>query len=216
MGFKWKTTGRRVMMKLWKPDASTTPTEPAPWTTVMAWNKFKGEVVYQGDEYKSKESELEKLIGLPFYVRVPLKVAAGGIYAPLKRLTRFGWDVIDGPNAIPTPGDYQEFVARPRGEFSIAKHVYATMRTGCLNYRSACYVSAGRPVVLQDTGFSKFIPTGEGLLAFSTTEETVDVIHQVEANYERHTKAARSIAEEYFDLDKVLNQLIEEAMDSDG
>ena len=215
-GFNWKTTGRPVVMDLWKPDATTTPTEPAPWTTVMTWNAFKGQVVYEGVEYKSKGSEFEKLIDMPSHLRVPLKVAVGGINAPLKRLARYGWDVLDGPSATLTPEYYKEFIASSRGEFSIAKHVYVAMRTGWFSYRSACYLASGRPVVVQDTGFSKFIPTGEGLLAFSTMEEAVDAINQVEANYERHAKAARAIAEDYFDSGKVLNQLIEEAMNSDG
>ena len=123
---------------------------------------------------------------------------------------------MDGPSATLTPADYQDFVARSRGEFSIAKHVYVAMRTGWFSYRSACYLAAGRPVVVQDTDFSKFIPTGEGLLAFTTMEEAVDAILQVEADYERHAKAARALAESYFDSDKVLSELIKEAMDVNG
>jgi Glycosyl transferases group 1 len=210
MGFKWTTTGRPVVMTLWNPDPK--PAATSPWTTVMTWNAFKGKLVYRGVEYKSKGNEFEKLIELPRRVRVPLNVAVGGVNAPLKRLASYGWDVLDGPSATLTPADYQDFVARSRGEFSIAKHVYVAMQTGWFSFRSACYLAAGRPVVVQDTGFSKFIPTGKGLLAFATMEEAVDAILQVEADYERHAKAARALAESYFDSDKVLSQLIKEAM----
>jgi hypothetical protein len=216
MGLKWKSTGRPVLMTLWQPDASTRMNKTAPWTTVMTWNAFKGKLIYQGVEYKSKGSEFEKLIELPSYVRARLKVAVGGVTAPLERLARYGWNVLDGPSATLTPADYQKFVAESRGEFSIAKHVYVAMRTGWFSYRSACYLAAGRPVVVQDTGFSKFIPTGEGLLVFTTMEEAVDALHQVEADYERHANAARALAESYFDSHKVLSQLIKEAMDVDG
>jgi hypothetical protein len=216
MGFKWATTGRPVVMTLWKPDSNPNPNEVAPWTTVMTWNAFKGKLVYRGVEYKSKGNEFEKLIELPRHVRAPLKVALGGVSAPLKRLARHGWDVLDGPGATLTPADYQAFVARSRGEFSIAKHVYVAMRTGWFSYRSACYLAAGRPVVVQDTGFSKIIPTGEGLLVFTTMEEAVDAILQVEADYERHANAARALAESHFDSGKVLSQLVEEAMNVDG
>jgi hypothetical protein len=216
LGFRWTTTGRPVVMSLWKPGASSRPAETPPWTTVMTWNAFKGELVYKGVAYKSKGNEFEKLIELPRRVRVPLNVAVGGLNAPLKRLASYGWNVLDGPSATLTPADYQDFIAGSRGEFSIAKHVYVAMQTGWFSYRSACYLAAGRPVVVQDTGFSKFIPTGKGLLAFATMEEAVDAILQVEANYERHAKAARALAETYFDSDKVLSQLIKEAMDVDA
>jgi hypothetical protein len=214
MGLDWKTTGRPVEMTLWKPSATPTQTEKSPWTTVMTWNAFKGKLVYKGVEYKSKGSEFEKLIELPRHVRVPLKVAVGGKNAPLRRLASYGWEVLDGPRATLTPAQYQEFVAGSRGEFSIAKHVYVAMRTGWFSYRSACYLAAGLPVVVQDTGFATILPVGEGILPFNTIEEAADAIQEVEANYDRHAKAARGIAEEYFDSDRVLSRLIEEAMNS--
>ena len=111
---------------------------------------------------------------------------------------------------------YQEFIAGSRGEFSIAKHVYVAMRTGWFSYRSACYLAAGRPVVLQDTGFATILPIGEGILTFQTVEEAAAGIREVDGDYARHAKAAREIAEEYFDSGKVLSQLVEEALNSDG
>jgi hypothetical protein len=215
VGLEWRPTGRPMVMSLWKP-GDVQSIENAPWTTVMTWNAFKGKLVYEGVEYKSKGSEFEKVIGLPRAVRVPLKVAVGGVKAPLKRIASCGWEVLDGPSATLTPTQYQDFIADSRGEFSIAKHVYVALRTGWFSYRSACYLAGGRPVVVQDTGVSKLIPTGEGLLTFTTIEEAIDAIHEVETNYERHSKTARTIAEAYFDSDKVLGRLIEEVINSDG
>lgn len=180
----------------------------------MTWNAFKGKLIYDGVEYKSKGSEFEKVIDLPRALKVPLKVAVGGVNAPLERLASFGWEVLDGPSATLAPGQYQDFITESRGEFSIAKNVYVAMRTGWFSYRSACYLAAGRPVVVQDTGFSQTIPTGEGLLAFTTMEEARRAIREVEGNYERHSRAARGIAEAYFDSDKVLKRLIDDAMSS--
>ena len=88
-------------------------------------------------------------------------------------------------------------------------------RPGWFSCRSACYLAAGRPVAVQDTGFGAVLPTGEGLLAFSTVEEAVASIKEIEANYARHAKAAREIAAEYFDASRVLTYLIEESM-NDG
>jgi hypothetical protein len=94
----------------------------------------------------------------------------------------------------------------------VAKNGYVQGQSGWFSCRSACYLAAGRPVVVQDTGFSTVLPVGEGILPFKTMEETVAAIREVEAHYARHAKAARAIAEEYFDSGKVLTQLIDEAM----
>ena len=88
------------------------------------------------------------------------------------------------------------------------------MKTGWFSCRSACYLAAGRPVILQDTGFSKVIPTGKGVLAFNTMAEAVDAIHEVEASYDLHSKAAFNIANEYFDSDKVLTSMVEKSFES--
>jgi hypothetical protein len=123
---------------------------------------------------------------------------------------------LDGPRATLTPSGYQDFIAASRGEFSVAKHVYVAMRTGWFSERSACYLAAGRPVVVQDTGFSQVFPTGEGLLTFTNLEEAAASLEKVEANYERHARAARAVAEEYFESDRVLTQVIEDAFRSDA
>jgi hypothetical protein len=216
MDIKWRPTGRPVLLPLWDMFASIKPAKTAPWTTVMTWNAFKGKLVYKGIEYESKGREFEKLIGLPHRVRYPLKVAVGGVHAPLERLASHGWEILDGPRVTLTPIQYQDFIAGSRGEFSIAKHVYVAMRTGWFSYRSACYLASGRPVVVQDTGFPEIFPTGEGLLSFSSLEEAAAALEKVEADYDRHAKAARAIAEEYFESDRVLTQLIEDAFRSDA
>jgi hypothetical protein len=209
MGFEWETTRPPVVLALWEPIARVRPSEAAPWTTIMTWNAFKGKLVYKGVEYRSKGSEFEKLIKLPQCTELPFKVAVGGVNAPMKRLTSYGWQVVDGPSVTLTPGQYQDFIAGSRGELSSAKHVYTAMRSGWFSERSSCYLASGRPVVVQDTGFTTILPTGEGLLSFSTTEDAVAAIHEVEGDYERHAKAARTVAEEYFNSDKVLPRLIE-------
>ena len=216
MNLKWRTTRFPVVNDLWRQVARIAPSQDAPWTTVMTWNAFKGKVVYKGVEYKSKDCEFEKLIELPRYTKSHIKVAIGGIKAPLKRLTDYGWDVTDGPKSTLTPLQYQEFIAQSRGEFSIAKHIYVATFSGWFSCRSACYLASGRPVVVQDTKFSIVLPVGEGLLPFTTMEEAVGALHEAESNYARHSKAASDIAEEYFDSDKVLSQLIEDIFSSHG
>ncbi len=84
-------------------------------------------------------------------------------------------------------------------------------RSGWFSDRSVCYLAAGRPVVTQETGFCKRIPTGEGLFAFSTMEEAVAAIDAINADYEGHCRAAREIAVEYFDSDRLLRALMRDA-----
>jgi len=212
LDFKWKTTRMPIVMDFWKPLAHDLASENAPWTTVMTWNDFKGKLIYNGVEYKSKGSEFDKIIKLPLYISKPILIAVGGVNSPIKLLEYYGWNVKDGPKTTLTPKLYQDFIAGSRGEISIAKHVYVAMRSGWFSCRSACYLAAGHPVVVQDTGFSSVLPVGEGILPFSTIEEAVEAIHDVNGNHPKHSKAAREIAGEYFDSDKVLTRLIEEAM----
>ncbi|MFZ2445983.1 MAG: hypothetical protein WAW37_06475 [Syntrophobacteraceae bacterium] len=209
LDFDWKTTRMPVDMEHWEDLAHIVPS--GPWTTVMTWNAFKGKLIYKGVEYGSKGAEFEKLMDLPKRVSVPLKVAVGGVSAPLERLARAGWEVADGPEATVTPAMYQDFIATSRGEISPAKHVYVALRTGWFSCRSACYLAAGRPVVVQDTGFTSIYPSGEGLMAYGDAKEAAEGLASVEADYARHSAAAQGIAREYFDSGKVLTKLIEDA-----
>lgn len=208
--FQWKTTRMPVVIHLWERLARQTPPAGCPWTTIMTWNAFKGRLVYQGREYFSKGTEFEKLMDLPGQVRVPLKVAVGGMKAPLDRLSRCGWQVTDGPQATVTPRMYQDFIGESRGEISTAKHVYAAMRTGWFSCRSACYLAAGRPVIVQDTGFTSAIPSGMGIVPFNTAEEARAALEEVEARYGEHARAALGAATESFDARRVLQRFIDD------
>jgi len=176
----------------------------------MTWNAFKGKLMYKGVEYRSKDQEFERLMDMPRRLEVALKVAVGGVDAPMDRLGQAGWQVVDGPSVSITPWAYQEFIAGSRGEVSPAKHVYVAMRSGWFSCRSACYLASGRPVVVQDTGFSADLPLGRGLLSFSGLEEAVEAIVEVEANYDEHVKGALEVARTYLDHGAVLRRLIDD------
>lgn len=210
VGFDWKTTRMPVVLEFWDPGAQVPPAEATAWTTVMTWNAFKGRLIYKGVEYKSKGHEFERLITLPRQSPAPFKIAVGGIKAPLQRLTSHGWQVVDGPNATLTPGQYAAFIAGSRGELSPAKHVYVALRSGWFSERSTCYLASGRPVVVQDTGFTPELPVGEGIVPFRTMAEAAAAINEVEGNYAHHAKAARAIAEEYFNSNFVLGAFLRE------
>jgi hypothetical protein len=210
LGLTWKTTRMPIVRDLWRTAADTPPPVRAPWTTVMTWNAFKGRLIYEGVEYTSKATEFARLMTLPQQVTVPLRVAVGGVQAPLDALAEAGWQVVDGPGATLTPAQYQDFISGSRGEVSPAKQVYVAMRTGWFSCRSACYLAAGRPVVVQDTAFPATLPVGEGILPFTSPEDAVTAVREAEGHYERHARAARTVAAEYFDSDAVLSALIDD------
>jgi hypothetical protein len=213
-GIAWRKTRMPVVPKLWSARAeSIGPT--APWSTVMTWNVFKGKLEYRGVEYRGKAEEFSKIAELPRRLGRPFRVAVGGTEAPLSQLAEQGWSAEDGPSATLSPADYQDYLAGSRGEVSVAKHVYVALRTGWFSTRSACYLAASRPVVVQDTGFSNILPTGRGLHAFTTQDEAAAAIEAVDADYAAETKAARDIALAHFDARKVLSRLIEDAFASD-
>ena len=213
LGVSWITTRMPIVHALWSnvPVASI----GAPWTTVMTWNDFPGRLVHAGREYGSKSVEFSKIIALPRTTSHPLKIALGGA-APVQNLLQHGWNVVDGPKATLTPESYQGFIADSRGEVSTAKNVYVAMRTGWFSCRTACYLAAGRPAVVQDTGFSKTVPVGKGLFAFDTIEQAVAGIEMVEGDYRLHAAAARDLAVDQFGSDKVLTRMLDDIFSAGG
>jgi hypothetical protein len=135
-----------------------------------------------------------------------------GVDAPLERLARHGWSVLEGPEPTLTPERYRDFIAGSRGELSTAKHVYVATRSGWFSCRSACYLAAGRPVVVQDTGFSSVIPAADGLIPFNSLDEAAEALRKVETDYDRHAAGARVVAAKCFDSGKVLRRLIDDAV----
>ncbi len=107
------------------------------------------------------------------------------------------------------PWSYRSYIQRSKAEFCVAQNMYVETRGGWLSDRSLCYLASGKPVLAQETGFSRNYPTGEGLIAFTTLDEAAAGVEEIERNYERHSRAARALAEEYFDSDKVLTRLLE-------
>jgi hypothetical protein len=206
----WQKTRMPIVLELW--EGIPIPGVPeGDWSTVMTWNVFRGKLEYCGTEYHGKAAEFSKIIGLPRRVGLPFRLALGGTEAPRDRLEAEGWVVEDGPAVTLTPQAYHDYIAAARGEVSIAKNVYVAMRTGWFSCRSACYLAAARPVVVQDTGFRGLIPSGRGLHAFDTAEEAVAAIRQIERDYYQEARAAREAAHAYFDSRQVLSHLIEDA-----
>ena len=129
-------------------------------------------------------------------------------------IASMGWRVVDPGQVCPDLDSYRAYIESSKAEWSVAKNGYVLGQPGWFSCRSACYLAAGRPVVVQETGFSNVLPIGKGLLPFTTMEAATAAVHEVNGHYTQHAKAARAIAEEYFDSRKVLTRLIDKAMHS--
>jgi hypothetical protein len=209
-GFAWEPT-RQPLVRDLIPIAS----EP-PWsnfTTVMQWNSYAA-VEFRGRRFGQKSDSFAPYLSLPSRTASRLELALGSASAPREVLRRHGWLVRDPVEVSLDERRYWEYIRQSRGEFSVAKQGYVAARTGWFSERSLAYLASGRPVVIQDTGFSDWLPTGEGVLAFSELEEAVAQLEAAEHNYARHCRVARELAVEFFDSTVVLRSLIERAMNS--
>ena len=210
-GHCWWPTRQPIVLSEWKPS----PTRRNVFTTVMNWTSYKP-VEYEGKTYGQKDVEFMRFIDLPSCVNpaeLEIAVNAGKTRrTPRSLLRRKEWLVADPDRVCPDMTSYRDYIASSYGEWSVAKNGYVEGRSGWFSCRSACYLAAGRPVVVQDTGFPDVIPTGVGILPFRTVEEAADGIREVTSDYARHSKAAREIAEACFDSDTVLGKLVEVGM----
>lgn len=209
MGIDWQPTRCIATLPEWEAVRNAPPPAEAAFTTVMSWSYFKGPLVYRGVSYDQKAAEFAKFHDLPRRTSVPLALAIGGHKAPSDQMKQNGWRLINALDASLTVDNYVQFIADSAGEWSIAKNVFVGTRSGWFSCRTACYLAAGRPAVVQDTAWSKFIPSGEGVIAFSTMEEAIDGLNRVAAEPVRHRRAAYEIAREYLAPDKVLPPMIE-------
>jgi hypothetical protein len=126
----------------------------------------------------------------------------------MNNLAARGWDILSPDHLIADKESYKNFVQSSFAEFSVTKETYIKSNSGWFSGRSAVYLASGRPVLTQDTQWSKYIPAGEGLLAISDLETAAQAVTEVTANYARHSAAAREIAREYFDSGKVLSDIL--------
>jgi hypothetical protein len=129
---------------------------------------------------------------------------------PRQLLAHKGWRVVDPAEVCPDLDTYRQYIESSKAEWSVAKNGYVVGQAGWFSDRSACYLACGRPVVVQDTGFGCAIPSGRGVLGFTTMEEAVEAIDRVAADPAAHAEAAQAIAREYFDSNRVLTRLIEQ------
>jgi len=207
-GRAWIPTLQPIVLPEW-PALPGNPS--ADWTTVANWRGY-GSIEYGGMFYGQKAHSLRRLIDLPARTRERMSLALSidpGEVKDLDALRGHGWHLVDPCVAAGTPDLYREFIQRSKGELGIAKSGYVTSQCGWFSDRSVCYLASGRPVVAQETGFSRFLPTGEGLFAFDTSDAALGAIDAINGDYRRHCRRARDLADACFGAEHVLGRLLE-------
>ena len=180
----------------------------------MNWSSYLP-IEWQGKPYGQKDLEFQKFKSLPSLTPQRLEMAMGqgiGSKRPTEELRALGWIILEAGDVLPDYEKYHEFLRTSKaGEWSIAKHGYVAGRTGWFSCRTACYLALGRPAVVQETGWSDYIPSGDGVIAFSTMDEAVEAIADINDHYDEHQAAARALAEQYFEAKKVCADLLARA-----
>jgi hypothetical protein len=181
------------------------------FTTVGNWQQTECDVEWNGELYTwSKHYEFLKFIDLPRRLGQPIELALSSVDDDARRLLiSHGWRVVEAFGMTRDILPYREYVFGSDGEFTVAKDQNVRLRTGWFSERSASYLTAGKPVITQDTGFSRVLPAGEGLFSFQTMDDILAAFEDIKSDYRRHSRAARAIAEEYFRAETVLRKVME-------
>jgi hypothetical protein len=204
-GGPWIATRPPVFLPEW-PVAAAPATH---LTSVMRWQGFK-EAVFNGVRYGQRDQGFPRYFDLPKSTAQKFRMAQMGLKPEL--LERHGWEVAAGEVVSRTPQLYRQFIQDSRAEFSIPKQGYVAMRGGWFSDRSVCYLASGRPVLMEDTGLADWLPLGDGLLSFHDPAGALRCIEQLNSDYDRHCRAARRLAEDFFTAEKVLPALLDAAM----
>ena len=211
--FDWIPTRQPIVIDAFEPHRVPVGQRRKALTTVASWKPTEDGPVVAGRPYSGKSVEFERFVDLPRRSRLPLELALSGAY-PSDLLVSHGWRLRDAYPVSRDPATYCRYLADSLGEWSVAKNAYVASRSGWFSCRSACYLALGVPVIVQDTGFGRALPTGNGILSFSNIDEAAAALEALADDPEGHAAAARQIASEHFDARVVLGRLLEQAMSS--
>jgi hypothetical protein len=208
-GLKWITMPQPVVLEHW---LAHPPRPDGAFTSIGAWRGPNAPLDYKGHTYGLRVHEFRKFVELPSRCPTTRFEQALDIHPAdnkdIQLLQFNGWSLVNPKEVASGPAEYRAYIAASKAEFMVPKQMYVDANSGLLSDRSVYYLASGRPVLARDTGIKHLYPTGEDLLTFSTLDEAAAGVDEINRNYTRHCQAAREIAEEYFDSDKVLRQLL--------
>ncbi|HKE13177.1 MAG TPA: hypothetical protein VKE73_16545 [Myxococcota bacterium] len=205
----WRKTHPPVVVDLWE----SAPKPRGNWRTIATYHNKGKDVVLGGETYHwSKHPNFARVMDLPSLTKERLEVALSSYSTEVReQFLAQGWKLEDPYRISHGAGVYRRYIQGAKGEFSVEKEDQTRLKVGWFSDRSVCFLGAGRPCVLQDTGFGARVPTGTGLLAWSTAEEAVEALERVARDYTRHAAQALAIAREYFDASVLLPPVLEAA-----
>lgn len=206
-GIAWQATRPPVVLDDWP--VALTPTLGR-FTTVASWRGAYASVQFNGVTYGQKVHEFRKFIELPKRSPYPYEIALQihpSDHQDLDRLRLNGWRLTDPLAVAGSTGQFRKFVQASGAEFSVAQGIYVGTNSGWFSDRTVRYLASGKPALVQDTGFTRHYPVGEGLLTFRTLDEAVEAAERIANDYPKHCAAARRLAEVYFDSDRVIRQV---------
>src|SRR6201981_1694451 len=211
-GFKWLPTRQPVVTDFWRTKRS--PSRAAVFTTVANWSTSGlKDISWCKRKYLwSKSREFLRFISAPKEAGETFEMATN-IDDPKTRrkFEQNGWRLTSPLQMSVDYWLYRDYIQRSKGEFTVAKNQYVRLNTGWFSDGSACYLAASRPVITQETGFTKFYGGGAGLLSFRTLGEIVDAVKRINADYAKHSRAACALAREVFEAKKVLKSILDRA-----
>lgn len=184
------------------------------YSTIADWRGSQ-DAIYEGEYYGTKRSEFVRYLHVPLRAsrRVELALCIGQQdFEDLGLLLDHDWRVRNAFQYAGSPGAYRDFIRHSRAEFAVAKHGYVKCNSGWFSDRTACYLASGKPAVVQSTGFEHRLPTGEGLLTFTSVDEAVEAVEEVESRYHDHCRAARDFAERRLDSSVVIPPMLREIL----
>jgi hypothetical protein len=210
-GLPWRPARQPVVLDDWP--MTPCPRPPVRFTTVANWRGPFGRVQFGGRSYGLKLHEFRKCIDLPRRCPALFELALDihpAEVSDLALLRDHGWTLTDPANAAGSPGAFRSYVQNSSAEFSVAQGIYVESNSGWFSDRTTRYLASGRPALVQDTGFSRHLPCGEGLVPFRTVEEAAAGAEQIVRNYDRHCAAARAVAAKCFDARVVLRRFLDD------
>jgi hypothetical protein len=209
-GLHWETTRQPVVLAEW-------PVAPAPpgeltFGSIATWRGAYAPIEYEGRRFGLRAHEFRRFADLPHLTGRSFELALDIDQADEadRELLEDGGYILRDPHEVTATVDgYRNYVRSAGAELMVAKEMYVRSRSGWFSERSACYLATGRPVLAQDTGLDGLLPTGEGVLTFTDLEECADGVETIARDWPRHSRAARKLAEAYFDSDVVLGRLLD-------
>jgi hypothetical protein len=211
-GLRWETTRQPVVLDQWP--VAPPPARPFTFGSIATWRGAYAPIEYEGRRYGLRAHEFRRFAQLPRATGQRFELALDidpADHADRLLLESGGFDLADPSVVTATLDGYRRYVQGSWAELMVAKEIYVASHSGWFSERSACYLASGRPVLAQDTALEGLLPTGEGLITFTDLEDAKAGVEAIAGDWQRHGRAARALAEHYFDSDLVLGRLLEVA-----